>query len=62
MGIDSSSGGGMMAKMTKAQMKRMVGEIRAKTKKLFMQAHRTVSVQDMGAIDKLCTKWAKRIG
>jgi hypothetical protein len=58
-----------MAKMTKAQAKRLVRDIEAKTKKLFVNemsrnviGKHTVSVQDMAAIEKLCAKWMKRIG
>ena len=60
-----------MAKMTKTQAKRLVKDIEAKTKKLFVNERSTgiagnvagiVSVQDMAAIEKLCSKWLKRIG
>lgn len=66
MGIESSIGGGMMAKMTKAQEKRMVKAILQKTKRLYMQdkfsGSSIISVGDMAAIEKLCAKWMKRIG
>jgi len=54
-----------MAKITKAQAKRLVRDIEAKTKKLFVNegtVYHTVSVHDMAAIEKLCAKWMKRIG
>ena len=61
-----------MAKMTKAQKKRMVRDIQNKAKKLFMddwssarkegRANVIVNVADVTAIEKLCTKWMKRIG
>tara|TARA_Y100001973_G_C5201792_1_gene338376 strand:- start:3660 stop:3842 length:183 start_codon:yes stop_codon:yes gene_type:complete len=60
-----------MAKMTKAQAKRMVRDIESKAKKLFVNERTkgmsgnmagVVSVQDMAAIEKLCSKWMKRIG
>lgn len=59
-----------MAKMTKAQQKRMVMDILKKTQKLFMSgAGRTdvlksavVNGSDMSAIEKMCQKWIKRIG
>ena len=58
-----------MAKMTKAQKKRMVADIRKKTQKLFsldiyggMAMPYIVSTADMDAIDKMCAKWIKRIG
>jgi len=59
-----------MAKLTKAQKKRMVSEIHKKSQKLFTtyywpnaDGHRgIISTKDMEAIDKLCAKWMKRIG
>jgi len=56
-----------MAKMTKAQAKRMVRDIEKKTKKLFLiqtsaRFVHPVSTADMQAIEKLCSKWLKRIG
>jgi len=58
-----------MAKMTKAQAKRMVTDIRQKTSKLYLQSQSyatwhsgIISVADMAAIEKLCAKWIKRIG
>ena len=60
----------MAGKLTKAQQKRMVREIMAKTQKLFFSgARRTdfstsavVNGSDMNAIEKMCAKWMKRIG
>ena len=51
-----------MAKMTKAQEKRMVKAILQKTKKLFNQYDSILTTQDMAAMEKLCKKWLKRIG
>lgn len=57
-----------MAKMTKAQKKRMVKDIMKKTQKLYMSDDNSaytawvVSIADMSAIEKLCNKWMKRIG
>lgn len=59
-----------MAKMTKAQQKRMVRDIMAKTQKLFMSGagrsdvlkSAVVNGADMIAIEKMCSKWMKRIG
>jgi urease gamma subunit len=54
-----------MAKMTKAQKKRMVKDIMKKTQKLFQRTDMNlgiVSVQDMVAIEKMCNKWMNRIG
>jgi len=54
-----------MAKMTKAQKKRMVKDIMSKTQKLFQRTDMNlgiVSVQDMIAVEKMCAKWLKRIG
>lgn len=59
-----------MAKMTKAQKKRMVKEILSKSKKLYMVTTTTyssneppiLSTKDMEAIERLCAKWMKRIG
>jgi len=56
-----------MAKMTKAQKKRMVRDIESKAKKLFMDASppytsAILTVADVQAIEKLCSKWLKRIG
>lgn len=59
-----------MAKMTKAQAKRMVRDIEAKTKKLYtmnwgsknVTSNVIVSTPDMAAIEKLTAKWMKRIG
>ena len=59
-----------MAKLTKAQQKRMVKDIMAKTQKLFMSGSgrsnvlksAVVNGADMMAIEKLCAKWMKRIG
>ena len=57
-----------MAKMTKAQEKRLVRDIKSKTKKLYLAqsagrawGSSTVSTADMAAIEKLCAKWMKRI-
>ena len=59
-----------MAKMTKAQQKRMVRDIMVKAQKLFMAGSyranwpkpAAVSAADMQAIEKLTTKWLKRLG
>jgi hypothetical protein len=61
-----------MAKMTKVQAKRMVRDIEAKCKKLYFtqksSRSRTfstvgiISIQDMDKIEKMCSKWMKRIG
>jgi len=56
-----------MAKMTKAQAKRLVRDIESKTRKLYFQSTNTsmndvVSIPDIVAIEKLCKKWMKRIG
>ena len=52
-----------MAKITKAQQKRLVRDIRSKAQRLFIHPHDlTVSVADMAAIEKLTAKWLKRIG
>lgn len=57
-----------MAKMTKAQKKRMVKDIQSKTSKLFVQPlsltgqSAVVTTNDMAAIEKMCAKWMKRIG
>jgi len=51
-----------MAKMTKTQKKRAVKDILSKSKKLFMADMETLDWKDMGAIEKLCKKWLKRIG
>ena len=57
-----------MAKMTKAQKKRMVKDIKSKTSKLFIEplsltgTSVIVTTNDMAAIEKLCAKWMKRIG
>jgi hypothetical protein len=54
-----------MSKMTKAQQKRMVRDIISKTKKLYLAMGRdsySVSTADMAAVEKLTSKWLKRIG
>jgi len=51
-----------MSKMTKAQKKRMVREILAKSKKLYGLYDGILSTKDMEAIERLCAKWLKRIG
>lgn len=55
-----------MAKMTKAQKKRMVKDIMKKTQKLYMSDSANikfiVSTKDMDAIERLCNKWMNRIG
>ena len=58
-----------MAKMTKAQKKRMVQEIRKKSQKLYTQSWlpgvttgAVVSTKDMEAIERMCARWMKRIG
>lgn len=55
-----------MAKMTKAQKKRMVKDILKKTQKLYMSDAANmkfiVSTADISAVEKLCAKWMKRIG
>ena len=52
-----------MAKMTKAQAKRLVISIESKTQKLFLlKGGNMVDAKDMIAIEKLCSKWLKRIG
>ena len=54
-----------MPKMTKAQKRRMVMDIQKKTQKLYFSHNAPmqpiVSTQDLVAIDKLCSKWMKRI-
>tara|TARA_Y100000310_G_scaffold247892_1_gene253644 strand:- start:646 stop:825 length:180 start_codon:yes stop_codon:yes gene_type:complete len=55
-----------MAKMTKAQAKRLVKSIEAKTQKLFLwydtpTGKSIVNASDMIAIEKLTDKWLKRI-
>jgi hypothetical protein len=60
-----------MAKLTKAQKKRLVSDIHSKVKKLYIDTgshydvranSNVISAADMTAIEKLCTKWMKRIG
>ena len=60
-----------MAKMTKAQQKRMVRDINNKVKKLFVfnmgaytpgYSYTIIDSKDMAAMEKLCSKWLKRIG
>lgn len=59
-----------MARLTKSQQKRLARDINAKAKKLFMvvlhgqgrAGSHIVSVSDMAAIERLTTKWLKRIG
>lgn len=55
-----------MAKLTKAQQKRLVNEILNKSKKLYMVKRQdyqnVIPSKDMEAIEKLCAKWIKRIG
>jgi len=58
-----------MAKLTKTQQKRLVKEILSKSKKLFVHERSfggtsagVVSVKDLEAIEKLTSKWMKRIG
>ena len=56
-----------MGKMTKAQAKRLVKSIEAKTQKLFLwydtsTGKSIVNATDMIAIEKLRDKWLKRIG
>jgi hypothetical protein len=55
-----------MAKLTKAQQKRLVNEILNKSKKLYMVKRKDyqniVPSKDMDAIERLCNKWLKRIG
>ena len=56
-----------MAKMTKAQKKRMILDIDRKAKKLyftsadFATGKQILTAADMIAIEKLCAKWMKRI-
>jgi len=59
----------MAKKLTKGQQKRLVQSIRDKTVKLFTEVNLghsalplVVSFKDMEAIEKLCSKWMKRIG
>ena len=58
-----------MAKMTKTQKKRLVQDILSKSMKLYMQPVKyqagssgVMSVKDMEAMERLCSKWMKRIG
>jgi len=56
-----------MSKLTKAQQKRMVRDILSKSKKLFLQWDRStgralLTSSDMAAVEKLTSKWLKRIG
>ena len=53
-----------MSKLTKAQKKRLVKEILSKSKKLYMLYDNPdiLSTKDMAAIEKLTSKWLKRIG
>jgi hypothetical protein len=59
-----------MPKMTKAQQKRMVKDILKKTKKLYMSEVRNmgsaysiiVNNKDVEAVERMCSKWMKRIG
>lgn len=56
-----------MPKLTKTQQKRLVKEVMAKSKKLFVYAKMraesgVVSVKDMEAIERITAKWLKRIG
>ena len=56
-----------MAKMTKAQTRRMIQAIRSKTQRLWREpagqnSHAVVTPQDMLAVEKLTTKWLKRLG
>ena len=58
----------MAKKMTKAQQKRMITDIKKKVSKLFIEPLSltgqsvVVTTNDMAAIEKLCSKWMKRIG
>tara|TARA_Y100000310_G_scaffold310552_1_gene355922 strand:- start:53 stop:214 length:162 start_codon:yes stop_codon:yes gene_type:complete len=53
-----------MSKLTKAQKKRLVKEIISKSKKLYMADFNPaiLTVRDLDAIEKLTSKWLKRIG
>lgn len=67
-----------MPKLTKTQQKRLVKEVMAKSKKLFVYAKMrrfgdsgrgnqayavgVVSVKDIEAIERITAKWLKRIG
>lgn len=58
-----------MGKLTKTQQKRLVKDIYKKTQKLWVQTLKDydkgsniVTVKDMEAIERLTTKWMKRIG
>ena len=52
-----------MAKITKAQQKRLVRDIKSKAQRLFMTTYPViVNTADMAAIEKLTAKWLKRIG
>lgn len=59
----------LMPRMTKTQQKRLVRDIEAKTKKLFMAGPSNagimsakVTVKDVETISRLCAKWMKQIG
>lgn len=61
-----------MAKLTKLQSRRMVRDIQAKVKKLFLNGYNpantpgmkgiVVSVKDVEAIDRMCHRWLTKIG
>lgn len=59
-----------MARLTKTQQKRLVDGVMSKATKLYMYSHsdmaghpnHIIDTKDMIAIEKLCSKWFKRIG
>ena len=59
-----------MAKLTKAQKKRLVSEIMRKTSKLDFDSHgdwgpkggHIINTKDLEAVERLTDKWMKRIG
>lgn len=59
-----------MPKLTKTQKKRLISEIMSKTSKLYMFSHtdmaghpeHIVSTKDIEAVERLTSKWLKRLG
>ena len=48
-----------MAKVTKAQQKRLVKSIYSKTEKLYYAADSKVSLKELEMIRKTCNRWMK---
>ena len=59
----------IMAKMTKSQKRKMIDDIQKKANKLYFsyvsgrdpRANPIVTPSDLIAIDKICSKWRKRL-